>query len=175
MLVPCMMDAPGRAGLAARVHPPDGYSDRVRPLARLTGMPARGFADGGRNIKPANPTRTVELPRISTAPAGAVDQGPPIHFREAASCGIEFTHVSGMDADRNFPTNFGSGVAIFDYDGDGWHDVYLATTKSLAPNPGSNAGGNRLYRNRGDQTFEDVTARAGVGFQASRTASRRAT
>ena len=44
------------------------------------------------------------------------------------------------------------GVAWGDYDGDGWADLYL-----------SNAGApNRLYRNKGDGTFEDVAARAGV-------------
>ncbi len=47
---------------------------------------------------------------------------------------------------------FTKGVAWGDFDGDGWADLYL-----------SNAGAaNRLYRNRGDGTFEDVAARAGV-------------
>jgi hypothetical protein len=47
---------------------------------------------------------------------------------------------------------FSMGVAAGDYDNDGWPDVYVA-----------NHGPNVLFRNRGDGTFEDVTARAGVG------------
>jgi hypothetical protein len=46
----------------------------------------------------------------------------------------------------------GMGVAVGDYDGDGFVDVYLTSD-----------GPNALYRNRGDGRFEDVTARAGVG------------
>ncbi|MEZ6119980.1 MAG: CRTAC1 family protein [Pirellulaceae bacterium] len=48
-------------------------------------------------------------------------------------------------------TGHGLGVAVADYDGDGWLDVYV-----------NNFGPNVLYRNRGDGTFEDVTNRAGV-------------
>jgi hypothetical protein len=47
----------------------------------------------------------------------------------------------------------GSGVALGDFDGDGWCDIYLCAID----------GTNALYRNRGDGTFQDVTASAGVG------------
>jgi enediyne biosynthesis protein E4 len=53
---------------------------------------------------------------------------------------------------------------MFDYDGDGWLDLYFATTRNLPLGAPTKSGGNRLYRNRGDGTFEDVTRRAGVGF-----------
>lgn len=46
---------------------------------------------------------------------------------------------------------YGNGVAVDDYDNDGWPDIYV-----------TNFGPNILYRNRGDGTFEDVTERAGV-------------
>ncbi len=46
----------------------------------------------------------------------------------------------------------GQGVAVGDYDGDGRPDLYV-----------TNAGPNRLWRNRGDGSFQDVTAEAGAG------------
>ena len=47
-----------------------------------------------------------------------------------------------------------NGVAAGDYDNDGWDDLYVSQPAGLP---------NRLYRNRGDGTFEDVTEKAGVG------------
>jgi len=58
----------------------------------------------------------------------------------------------------------GAGGSALDYDGDGWMDLYLIQSGAL---PGSeveiSATGNRLFRNTGDGSFEDVTAAAGVG------------
>ena len=59
---------------------------------------------------------------------------------------VDVTDRAGIGAHGD-----GMGVAVGDYDGDGFQDLYLT---ALGPNA--------LYRNRGDGTFEDVTARAGV-------------
>ena len=77
-----------------------------------------------------------------------------------------FTSVSGRDSRITFTNRVtaqqiaanrlledGSGVALGDIDGDGWCDVYF----------GSLQGQNRLYRNLGNWTFEDITVSAGVG------------
>jgi enediyne biosynthesis protein E4 len=77
--------------------------------------------------------------------------------------GIDFVHVSGNDSRKIYPTGFGSGAAIFDYDGDGKLDIYFATCTPLPITP-SHKGSNKLYHNRGAGKFEDVTARAGLGF-----------
>ena len=50
------------------------------------------------------------------------------------------------------PDGYGMGAAAADFDNDGWVDIYV-----------NNFEANRLYRNRGDGSFEDVTERAGVG------------
>jgi hypothetical protein len=54
---------------------------------------------------------------------------------------------------------------MLDYDGDGRLDLYFATTRHLPLDAPTTSRGNRLYRNRGDGSFEDVTERAGVGFR----------
>lgn len=58
----------------------------------------------------------------------------------------------------------GTGPVIADYDHDGWLDIYIANwgraPSLLNPNPASKT--NVLYRNRGDGTFEEVTQAAGV-------------
>ena len=54
---------------------------------------------------------------------------------------------------------------MLDYDGDGRLDLYFATTRNLPMDAPTRSMGNRLYRNRGDGTFEDTTDRAGVGFR----------
>lgn len=62
--------------------------------------------------------------------------------------------LTGMPQNR-----YGMGAAVGDYDNDGFPDLYV-----------TNYGGNTLYRNNGDGTFRDVTARAGVaagGWSAS--------
>ena len=54
---------------------------------------------------------------------------------------------------------------MLDYDCDGWMDLYCSNTRHLPLDKPSDAMGNRLYRNRGDNTFENVTEQAGVGFR----------
>ncbi len=60
---------------------------------------------------------------------------------------VDVTEASGLDA-----RGYGMGVAVGDYDGDGFQDLYV-----------TNYGPNELWRNLGDGTFADVTEEAGVG------------
>ena len=57
----------------------------------------------------------------------------------------------------------GGGVALFDFDDDGWLDIYFVNGCPLPFDQQSPPRPNKLYRNRRDGTFEDVTERAGVG------------
>jgi len=104
-------------------------------------------------------------------PAGAikaVSPGEPsaIKFRDVTDqTGISFVHCSGMDAEKHFPTNLGSGVALLDYDGDGRLDIYLPSLRMLPFSAPSRSMGSRLYRNLGNLKFEDVTERAGVSYK----------
>lgn len=56
----------------------------------------------------------------------------------------------------------GSGAAFFDYDNDGWQDIFLVNGTRLNPLRGEQSPTNRLYHNKGDGTFQDVTEKAGL-------------
>jgi tetratricopeptide (TPR) repeat protein len=75
---------------------------------------------------------------------------------------INFSYDCGNDANLFIADTMGGGVGLIDHDGDGWLDVYFVNGCSLPFDPGLPPRPNRLYRNLGDGTFEDVTGRAGV-------------
>jgi hypothetical protein len=91
-------------------------------------------------------------PTVVRAPRGLI-------FHEAAEeSGIDF-RMAYLPNEQgvHFKVNLydhGCGVAVGDYDGDGYEDVYFC----------NQLGRNALYRNKGDGTFEDVTEKAGVGL-----------
>jgi enediyne biosynthesis protein E4 len=98
----------------------------------------------------ANPT--VPIPRS------------PFRFTEIArSAGIDFVHVSGATEAKHVPTAHGSGVALFDVDNDGKLDLYFANGTFL-PVGTVKSGPNRLYRNLGNDHFQDATSASGLGF-----------
>ncbi len=91
---------------------------------------------------------------------------PAIRFEDvAAESGIRFRHFPGQRSTQ-LPEDMGSGAAWGDYDGDGRDDLYVNNIARALDGDGESAeGSNRLYRNRGDGSFEDVTEKAGVGFR----------
>ncbi|HSA94031.1 MAG TPA: CRTAC1 family protein [Terriglobales bacterium] len=87
----------------------------------------------------------------------------PVQFTDVAlRAGLGFRHHSGASPEKYVLETMGSGAAFLDYDNDGWLDIYLVNGGSVPGYPASSPIRNALYRNRGDGTFEDVTAAAGV-------------
>jgi hypothetical protein len=76
--------------------------------------------------------------------------------------GISFTHDAAMSRRRHLPETIGAGVAFFDYDNDGWLDLYLVNAGPCDFYSPSKPVQNALYKNNRDGTFTDVTDRAGV-------------
>jgi hypothetical protein len=84
-------------------------------------------------------------------------------FRDVAvSAGLDFTHVSGASDQKFLPEILGSGGLFFDFDDDGWLDIFLVDGGSFADPTVAQRARHRLFRNRGNGTFEDVTAASGI-------------
>ncbi|MCB1057275.1 MAG: VCBS repeat-containing protein, partial [Acidobacteria bacterium] len=81
-----------------------------------------------------------------------------------AASGVRFVHHNGASEARYLPETMGSGVAIFDADGDLDADLFFVDSRPVAElvagGPAKPLGA--LYKNRGDGTFEEVTAGSGL-------------
>jgi len=104
----------------------------------------------------------LNLGCTSPAPAPPGAAAGPAWFEEvAAPRGIAWTHRSGHATQFLLPEIMGGGAALFDMDGDGDLDLYLVQSGSVRDS-GKKDPSSRLYRNRGDGTFDDVTSGSGV-------------
>ena len=108
---------------------------------------------------------------LSGAVNGAVVSGqkhPPeaptaVRFVDAtAEAGIDFRHVNGVSPNKHLVETIGSGGLFFDYDSDGWIDVFLVDGGSINDSAVARQARHRLFRNRGNGTFQDVTAASGI-------------
>jgi len=105
----------------------------------------------------------------STAPAAEKTTDNPTFVDITTKAGITFAHSIGDDELSNIVESTGAGCVFFDYDGDGDIDIYLVNGRYLAGissakgRPLAGKLNNVLYRNDGNGSFTDVTAKAGVG------------
>ncbi len=72
------------------------------------------------------------------------------------------TVFGGQQSNTYLLETTGCGAALFDYDSDGWLDVFLVNGTTLEGFPKGQEPTGHLYRNRQNGSFEDVTARAGL-------------
>src|SRR6266581_3901015 len=90
----------------------------------------------------------------------------PVQFVDVArEAGLIAPNVwGGVDHKRYIIEAKGSGLAFFDYDHDGWLDIYLTNgTRFNTEWPPGKAPTSRLYKNNRDGTFTDVTEKSGLG------------
>ena len=76
---------------------------------------------------------------------------------------IMWVHDNGRSELRHLPETCGGGGLFFDFDNDGWMDIYLVNSGPSDFYTPKTPIKNALYRNNGDGTFTDVTDKAGVG------------
>jgi len=107
----------------------------------------------------------------STLARDVPDDYPRVTFEDVTEgAGLAEFHHFGGERSTQLPEDMGSGAAWGDYDGDGYPDLFLGNIEGPLTGKGGGAT-NRLYRNRRDGTFEDVTERSGLGAAMVTTAS----
>src|SRR2546422_11422732 len=127
----------------------DRKPEKPRPTGVATGAPHAPVKDA--------------MSRPITA-GGFVDGAPIVFIDITKQAGLgKFHHRSGAPEKATILETPGSGVALLDYDNDGWLDIYLLNGSTFAALKGREpAPRAMLLRNNHDGTFEDVTSKAGV-------------
>jgi len=111
------------------------------------------------------PTPSVPFVLVLVAAAWAAPSqaGQAAFVDVAAEVGLTDVFHSGRDDRKDFILEaIGSGLALLDYDRDGFLDAFFVSATTFEGFPPGEAPSNRLYRNNGDGTFADVTDRTGL-------------
>ncbi len=114
------------------------------------------------------PKGTISIKKVpgSPYPAGNLHPGPAWFIDVAPQAGLRMENVNGgVDTKKYIIETTGSGVAILDYDNDGWPDIFLVNGTTLDEQKArSERPTSHLFHNNHDGTFTDVTQAAGLDF-----------
>jgi hypothetical protein len=110
----------------------------------------------------------LTIPRAATQPhpATPTPTPPKVNFVDLAErSGLTAKTEDGGDKTKRYIIETtGSGAAFFDFDNDGWPDIFVVNGSRLEGFPKGQEPTSHLYRNQHDGTFADVTQKAGVGL-----------
>lgn len=119
------------------------------------------------SVLPAILLLLVSSAAVTPAPTAftkAKKPSPIADFTDIAEkAGLTMMNVfGGIDTKKYIIETTGTGVAIIDYDNDGWPDIFVVNGSRLEGFLAGNAPTNHLYHNNHDRTFSDVTAKSGL-------------
>src|SRR5437660_182385 len=145
-------------GRPSRAYPRQTPAQTPAPAPQQTPAPrtGRSYESGAPARKPAPPAPQAQS---------------PVTFTDiTAQSGVTFRHAASPTSQKYLPETMGGGVALFDYDNDGRLDIFFTNgaalqdpmPKGASPDKRDPRFWNRLYHQKADGTFEDVTERAGV-------------
>ena len=108
-----------------------------------------------------------ERPKAEPAkPAPRVEAPIAVTYADVTrASGVGFVHVNGAHGRKYLPETMGSGVVVSDFDNDDRPDLFFVNSAEW-PESRKGQAWQALYRNRGDGTFEDATAKAGLKVEA---------
>ena len=132
----------------------------VPSFSQLSESPSRGIESHG------GKAGLQDSSAISASPQQTTPQ-PSVQWPQlvdiTASTGIKFEHLSSP-VQKYIVESMSGGVALIDYDRDGWPDIYFTNAQSVEMALAGKKARSALYHNNHDGTFTDVTDKAGVGY-----------
>src|SRR5258708_675530 len=99
---------------------------------------------------------------LQTTFSSESERSPHFDGIPASASGITWVHTAGLSPSKYLPETGGAGCAFLDYDNDGWMDIYLVNSGKCDFYTSQQPLRNALYHNNRDETFTDVTEKAGV-------------
>ena len=160
--------------ISIRAHLPSGWFVILAFSIVISGQMSARAQQPTASPSP-NPPRTGRSYNVGDLPKTPPPPGPqaksPVTFTDiTALTRVDFKHAGSPTAQKYLLETMGGGVAIFDYDNDGRMDLFFTNgallkdpmPKAAMPDKSEPKFWNRLYHQKADGSFEDVTERAGL-------------